>query len=307
MRRVVSAVLLGLGVALLVTAVLLPTYVAPALVKVPLNQDSQSIAEASGATVLRIPELKEESGVSLQAIRTIKGDVDAGDENRAVFDVFVYVKDTDGKEVTYSSDRVALDRRTAHSVQCCRENVNGKAAKHRGVIYKFPFGTEKKTYDYYDITALKTYPAKFRGVDRIGGIEVYKFEMVAEPVQVGESKLPGTALGATAPDLVTVPRFYSNTRTLWVEPKTGIIIRGREQQEQVFRVDGVDKLTVIKADIGFTEKTVNKNVQLAKDTRAQIGLLTWVLPLTFAILGLLLAGGALVLMLDAFRAGRRRA
>ena len=41
-------------------------------------------------------------------------------------------------------------------------------------------------------------------------------------------------MGETAPT-VTVPRFYDNLRTVWVEPVTGVIVKGQEVQHQVFR------------------------------------------------------------------------
>lgn len=291
MRRVVSTVLLVLGAFMLVSALLLPVYAAPSLVKVQLNQYTQSVSEAKGATVFRIKKLEEEDGVDLQAIRTVRGDVDAGNSDRVVFDVFLYIKDGEGTEVSYSRDRVAMDRRTSEAVACCGENVNGNRVRHKGLTYKFPFNTEKKTYDYYDITALKTYPIKYVDTETINGLEVYKFEMTVEPVKIGDQDLPGRLLGTTA---ATEPaeRFYGNTRTIWVEPETGVIIKGREQQKQTFRNQaGEDKVTLIDAQIEFTEKTIANGVATANDTKDKIALLTKTLPW---VLG---GGGALFIII----------
>jgi hypothetical protein len=312
MRRLVSALLLVLGAFLVVAALLIPTYAAPALVKVPLDQYTQSISEAKGATVFRIKKLEEESGVDLQAIRTVRGDVHQGNTDRAVFDVFLYIKDSAGTEVSYSRDRVALDRRTAEAVACCGEYVNGKSVKHQGLSYKFPFDTQKKTYDYFDITALKSYPIRFLDTDEINGLEVYKFQMTVDPVKIGDQDLPGKLLGTTA---ATEPaeRFYANTRTIWVEPETGVIIKGREEQKQTFRnAAGEDKVTLIDADIEFTEETIANGVKTAEDTKAKIALLNSTLPWTLGGVGALLLIVGIVLTITsrptvAKIAGRRRA
>jgi len=313
MRRVVGAILLALGAFLVVAALLLPVYVAPALVKVPLDQDSQTVAEATDATVFRVATLSEEDGVDLKAIRTVRGDVKNGDSKRAVFDVFLYIKDGDGKEVTYSTDRVALDRRTSEAINCCGENVNGKATEHKGLSYKFPFDTEKKTYEYFDITAKKTYPIRFLDTETIKGLETYKFQMNASDVKIGEQELPGKLFGTTEPT-VKADRIYNNTRTIWVEPKTGVIIKGREEQKQTFRnADGEDKVTVIDGTLEFNDKTITEAVDTAEEGSATITLLERTLPLVLGVLGVLLLIVGLILTLlgrstaAEARPGRRRA
>jgi hypothetical protein len=296
---------------LVVAAILLPTYAAPALVKVPLDQDSQSVAEAKGATVFRVATLSEENDVDLKAIRTVRGDVKDGDADRAVFDVFVYVKDSAGKEVTYNTDRVALDRRSAEAVTCCGENVNGTATKHKGLSYKFPFNTEKKTYQYFDTTARKSYPIRYTGTEKIKGVEVYVFRMTAEPVKIGELKLPGTLLGSSE-QLATAERYYSNTRTIWVEPESGVIIKGREEQRQTFRnAEGQDKVTVIDANLEFNDKTVTEALKTADDANSIKALLSTTLPWIFGIVGALLVLAGLALVVTGrptqARGGHRRA
>ncbi len=75
----------------------------------------------------------------------------------------------------------------------------------RGCRYKFPFGTEKKTYQFFDTTAKKAYPMTYKGSEQIQGLTVYRFEQPVGPVQIGESEVPGEPGGRPTAPSVTVP------------------------------------------------------------------------------------------------------
>ncbi|MEU5906203.1 DUF3068 domain-containing protein [Micromonospora sp. NPDC047527] len=302
MRSTSGAILVAAGAFLIVGAVATPLIVAPALVKVPLDQSSVTVSEAQNATVLDFSTLSERSGVNLTAHRAVRGDVDDGNADRTVFNVGVRVIDDAGKEITVSTDRVALDRRTAEAVACCAEDINGAPFKHEGLTYTFPFGTEKKTYQYFDNTARKAYPAKYLGTEQLQGLTVYKFEMTAEPVKISEIDVPGNLIGSTEAT-VTAGRFYANTRTLWVEPDSGVIVKGQEKQLQTLRDEtGADKIKIIDATLVFNEETQKQQAKAAEDARGQINLLTTVVPIVLGLLGLALVLLGLFLII---RAGRR--
>ncbi|MCZ7377878.1 DUF3068 domain-containing protein [Micromonospora sp. WMMC250] len=303
MRSTSGAILVGVGTFLIVGAVATPLVVAPALVKVPLDQSSVTVSTAQNATVLDFGTLSERSGVNLTAHRAVRGDVKDGNADRAVFNVGVRVIDDAKKEITLSTDRVALDRRTAMAVACCAEDINGAPFKHEGLTYTFPFGTEKKTYQYFDNTARKAYPAKYVSTEKLQGLTVYKFEMTVEPIQISEIKVPGSLLGSTE-QVVNAGRYYANTRTLWVEPDSGVIVKGQEKQLQTLRDGtGADKIKIIDADLAFTEDTQKQQAKAAKDARGQINLLTTVVPVILGLLGLALVLLGVYLVV---RAGRRR-
>ncbi|MEO3774998.1 DUF3068 domain-containing protein [Micromonospora sp. B9E7] len=303
MRATSGAILVAAGTFLIVGAVATPLVVAPALVKVPLDQSSVTISTAQNATVLDFGTLSERSGVNLTAHRAVRGDVKDGNADRAVFNVGVRVIDDAKKEITLSTDRVALDRRTAMAVACCAEDINGAPFKHEGLTYTFPFGTEKKTYQYFDNTARKAYPAKYVSTEKLQGLTVYKFEMTVEPVQISEIKVPGSLLGSTE-QVVNAGRYYANTRTLWVEPDSGVIVKGQEKQLQTLRDPaGADKIKIIDADLAFTEDTQKQQAKAAKDARGQINLLTTVVPIVLGLLGLALVLFGVYLVV---RAARRK-
>ncbi|MFC0030610.1 DUF3068 domain-containing protein [Micromonospora chaiyaphumensis] len=303
MRPTSGAILVAAGAFLIVGAVATPLAVAPALVKVPLDQSSVTVSEAKNATVLDFSTLSERNGVNLTAHRAVRGDVDAGNADRTVFNVGVRVIDDADKEITVSTDRVALDRRTAEAVACCAEAVNGAPFKHEGLTYTFPFGTEKKTYQYFDNTARKSYPAEYVSTEKLQGLTVYKFEMTIEPVKISEIDVPGHLVGSTQPT-VTAGRFYANTRTLWVEPDSGVIVKGQEKQLQTLRDEtGADKIKIIDATLVFTEDTQKQQAKAAKDARGQIALLTTVVPIVLGLVGLALLLLGLFIII---RAARRR-
>ena len=84
---------------------------------------------------------------------------------------------------------------------------------------------------------------------------------------------------------------------MWVEPVTGVIVKGQEKQHQVFRdAAGADALTLIHVTLTFNEKTQKQQADLAKDGRSQTALLgTWA-PLALLLLAMCSAVFALAVL-----------
>jgi hypothetical protein len=302
MKRVVAPVLLGLGVFLLVTAALVRFYAVPNLVKIPLDQNVSSVSEATGATYLDLASLSIKTGQHIRATREIRGDVEASSDEHVVFDAFVRVENAaDDSLVSGTTDRVALDRRTAHAVNCCDEAVDSKDTRHTGLSYTFPLGTEKKTYQFFDTTVRRAFPMEYKATEDVEGLSTYKFEQTISEQSMGEQGVPGSLIGQPAELSVQVEQLYSNVRTVWVEPTTGAIVKGQEQQLRVLRTPEGADTTVLEAKVGFTPKTVDEAVARAEDSMAKARLLSVVVPVAALLLGLLLAAVGAVMM-----AGRRR-
>jgi hypothetical protein len=295
MGRVTGLALLGVGTFLVATALLLRLFVLPSLLVTPIDQFAESFAPGTG-TVFNPATLSEEQNVDLVAHRTLRGDVAASSDDVGVWDESLVLEKSDGSMVNTSIDRVAWDRKTGEAVHCCGEAVDGVPTKHTGLSYKFPFGTEKKTYQFFDTTAKKAYPMTYQGSEQIQGLTVYRFEQPIDPVQIGESEVPGDLVGETAPS-VTVPRFYDNLRTVWVEPVTGVIVKGQEEQHQVFRdAAGADAVTLVDVTLTFNEKTQKQQADLAKDGRSKAALIgTWA-PIALGLLGVVLLVLGLVMI-----------
>lgn len=297
MRRVVTYGLIGLGCFLLALAPLLRFYVYPNVAKAPLDQDSETVSVAPNATFLDIGALELREGETLTATRTVRGDVAAGDDDTAVFDVFVKVVDEDGQLVSATTDRVALDRSTSEAVDCCGASLNGAPVKHEGIEYKFPFNAKKTTYQYFDTTLGTASDMVYKGSAEIDGVNVYRYEQVIEPTKIAELEVPGTLIGSDE-GTVQVDRYYSNVRRVWVEPDTGVIVKGQEEQLSTLRDDtGADVLTVTEATLTFSKKTVAEQAKTAKDNARSLGLIHTILPAALGLLGLILLGVGLALAL----------
>jgi hypothetical protein len=294
MRRASTYLLIGLAVFLLAISVLLRFYVVPGLLVTPLDQFAETFAPGTG-TVFDPAAVAERPNVKMIAHRTLRGDVAASSKDRGVWDESVVISDSDGKLITATTDRVAWDRKTGEAVNCCNENVDGTPSKHVGLSYKFPFGAQKKTYQFFDTSVRRAYPMFYKGTEKVQGLTVYRYEQPIKPVQLGEIEVPGDLVGSTEAS-VKAPEFYDNTRTVWIEPVTGIIIKGSEKLHQVLRdAAGADKVTLIDVTLTFDVKTQKQQGDLAKDGRSQKALVgTWA-PLICLFLGLILAGLAFAL------------
>ena len=300
MRRFVGPVLLGLGVFLLVLAGMLRFYVADRVVVTPIDQYAQTVAPGPGSYL--DPAVLQERSSDLVATRTVKADVAASSKDVAVWDVSVVLSTGDRTFVRATLDRVASDRRTGEAVNCCGEAVDSTPTRHTGVSYKFPFDTQKKDYPFWDPNSKQAPVAKFVSEEKVQGLTTYKFLQVIPPTQIQTQEVPGSLVGETAPS-VQAPVFYSTTRTVWVEPKTGVIVKGNEQNKTTLRDSaGQDKATVIQYDLTFDNATQQAQAKLAKDNITKINLVSLWLPLLGLVLGVIFILAGLILMRAADRA-----
>lgn len=291
MRRVVGYVLLGLGAFMLVLAPMLRWYALPALLKTPIDQFAESFAPGTG-TVFNPATVSEEQDVRMIAHRTLRGDVAASSDNVGVWDESLLLERRDGGLINATTDRVAWDRKTGYAVNCCNENVDGVPTRHKGLSYKFGFHSKKQSYLFFDTTAKKAFPMRYRSSETIQGLTVYKYVQRVPVTKIGQLEVPGSLVGQPDTPSVTAPRYYDNIRTVWVEPLSGVIVKGQEQQHQVLRdASGQDAVTLIQVTLTFDQRTQRNQANLAKDARSQAALLgTW-LPL-----GLFLGGIVLVVV-----------
>jgi uncharacterized membrane protein len=284
-------VLVFVGFFLVFSSLLLRFYAYPRLQKAPLDQYSQPVAEGTG-TYFNQAQLKEVTS-QLQNIRTVKGDVKAGNDDTAVWDSFQVTKDLgDGGVIDAIQERIALDRVSAQSRNCC-----GDQPRHEGLTLKFPFNTKKTSYQFWDSRAKRAFPATFAGTDRIDGVDVYRFEQHFSGIPLQQIEVGGAQAGQ--PDQVTVPAtlMYANDRTLWVEPRTGIIVKGSENQTQILQTaDGRPVLTGFRGTLTWDDATVRKMGDDAKTAASQLRMLQTTLPLAALVLGLALIVLGMVLL-----------
>jgi hypothetical protein len=95
---------------------------------------------------------------------------------------------------------------------------------------------------------------------------------------------------------VQLDRIYSNTRTLWIEPETGVIIRGEEDQDTVAESQGEEVATLTDVVIGYSPETISDNVETYSPLATQLKIVWFWLPLFGTILGLVIVlAGVLII------------
>jgi hypothetical protein len=294
MARRVGFVLVFVGLFLLFFGLFDRVYIYPRLKKAPLDQYSQPVATGTGSYFNRSPDtLREIDGAQLENIRTVRGDRDAGSEEIAVWDSFNSTIDTaDQGVITATQERIALDRVTGQSVQCCGENP-----RHQGLTLKFPFDTRKTTYQFWDGPAQRALPAAFTREERINGVTVYRFEQRIDQLDIGDQDIPGTLAGDPETPSVQTDIIYSNFKTLWVEPATGIIVKAQQDVTQVLRTPGGEEvLTLIDAVLTYDDATVDTNADDAASGANQLHILGTIVPIAALALGLIALAAGLVLL-----------
>jgi hypothetical protein len=206
-------------------------------------------------------------------------------------------------DLSYSNEGVSFDRSTGESTNCCGDFVSAgslddpsltEPVTHKGLFFKFPFGVEKKTYQWWDGTLGAATGMAFIREESLEGVNTYVFRQDIGKAETGQLTVPRAVFGDSASGDVTASEMYGNVRTLWVEPNTGVIIKGQEQIDQSLQADGYPEVATTKGTIGYSLETVRQN---AKDWGTKGGLLGFVNG-TLTILGLVL--GALLLAIGLF-------
>lgn len=305
MRRM-SLVLIAVGAFLVVLAPMIRFYAYPRLAVAPANQVSETGLQANGAKVFDIKTLKTiPADLRIQVITHGDASTPKSHPDDVTYVNSTLTKDTNGNLLSGEIERMSFNKRTGEASNCCKDfiadekDAPGTPVTHEGLVAKFPFQTKKKTYQFWDSTLRTANPIYYKGTSKIEGLTVYRFEQTIAPTQYGTQEVPLSLLGEPGDGTVTAPEMYSNTRTLWVEPETGVIIQRQEKQLNTIDYQGTPKVVLTDATISYDDKTLRKNVDDygAQGTRLKLARSTG--PEIAFILGLVsILGGALL--------GRRR-
>jgi DUF3068 family protein len=290
-RKTLIALLVGLGVFGLLAAALFRFYAPSRAEKTPLDLDV--IQVATGPAKLLNAATGQTEDLTLNATRRVRTDSAASDSKVTVVqETLCIVKDVDNppecvdaqdpqhRLVSFTTDRVAADRKSAESVNDPKyaTNIDGDtSATHTGLTYKWPFHSKKTSYKFYDPISRRAPDARFVGTDKIKGMTMYKYEAVIDKVDLPIG--PG------------IPGSYSDTRTVWVEPLTGAIVKGIEHQQRWLE-NGTQALDTT---LTFNQAAIDFQAKQASDGRSQLRLLTVILPLVCLLIGLAALVGAFLL------------
>jgi Porin PorA len=302
MRRQVGITLTGLGAFLLVLA-LMGRFVVPGqVIKFPINEYTVSRLVGHNMTYLSDTTGKEVTGATVRAVSTTQGDVSAGTSSTAVWNNVTGVFDittsaNPGAPVSYSTERLAFDRRTGVLENCCGAELGTKHYNFSGQGYVWPIGTQKQTYQIYDTTLHKTEPANYTGSTTVDGLAVYIFVEHVTNLQIGSVNLPGSLVGQSAAT-VTLPEYLTETNTYYVDPGTGSPVKVSQQQSQTLQnPDGSTALVLYSGTLVSTPPTVQAAVNTASSSDTEISWVQDIGPLIALLLGVFLLVFGLLLLL----------
>ena len=238
MGKKLGAVLIGLGVLLIVLGLMMKFYAYDRLAVAPMNQKSVSYSEAEGATIFSIADQQEVTKDLLTTVNVV-GDVEASKaaSKEAGEQVNVWEKVTYTDEPTYdvssgepplsgSHQRLAFDAHSGVAVDCCEtyatagadletgEEIRDFDVAFEGQLVKFPFNTQKKSYDYFDTTLNEGVAMEYQGEATIEGLTTYEFESVIPATEYATLEAPAYWFGIDEEGNVELTRTYTNTRTL---------------------------------------------------------------------------------------------
>ncbi len=304
MRRVSWSVLTGLGVFFIVLAILSRFFVPGQAIKFPLNEYLTTTTQADNASYFSQKSVTEESGVTLQATTTTKGDVAAaksvGSNSVAVWQTYTAVEDISNHQpvsIPAEGNTLAFDRKTGKLVPWSGNSVAGKhvnvTGNEQGSV--FPLNTQKKDYQVYDTTLLKPVTFHFTGTATTSGISTYVFTATVPATQIGTQSLPGSLVGSAASEVV-LPEFYAAKETYFVNPVTGDPIAVEQNVQQTLQDDtGTTRLVLLSADFKTTPASVADLVKTDNSGTTKITALNVIIPIVTGLIGLILLVLGLVL------------
>ncbi|MEO9140556.1 MAG: DUF3068 domain-containing protein [Jatrophihabitans sp.] len=296
MRRKLGLVAVVVALFSLGLATLLAFYVPDRVKKTPLDLDVTLYGTGSGlyfnaATNTAAP-------VKVRTIRHVKSDTSASDGNTLVVNQgLCIVRDTGGTPtcsrgdqlINVTTERIAANRVTALAQKGYRSpadnsivsQLDGADVEHVGLTLKFPFDAQKKTYPFWDYNLKTSQDARYTGEDKIDGQKVYVYQ--TSTPKTAYEVLPG------------VKGFYTDNRTLFVEPETGSIIKSEDQQLKQFANGSI----AAKLSLETSPESVKSQLKTARDGIDKLHGVTTTYPIIFLIIGIVVGIGAVVLLIGA--------
>ena len=290
-RKVFGFVLLGLGAFLLVAGMIATVWAPDVVKRTPLDVNTTTHLDGMVKKIdIDTGELVE-NPVKVESITRTDSEVST-DEVVAwvstscvvidIDDAPDCVDDSDPRLISADEDVFATDRVSALAVPDF-EGLPADAVPHEGLVNKWPFDAEKKTYMYWDGTVGQAVEAVYDRTDTLEGVDVYvyKISITDAEIEIAEDT-PGT---------------YDNAVEIWVEPKTGAI-QQQTQDQQRYLEDGTQVLDI---QVGFTDEQIDIFADDAKTNMLMLDLMLFWVPLVGFVGGGLCVVAAIALLLSARR------
>ncbi|MGW0734651.1 DUF3068 domain-containing protein [Streptomyces sp. NPDC002851] len=315
MRRRASLVLLAFAVFFTALSPLFRFYAFPRLAKIPPSQYQTMVLEAKPATLIDYGTMQPKKVEKLTIVQTLKGNVEESEKiektagrDVVVWDALAYAQGPDGKMVSKIPERYIFDAHSQDPVHAKGEMADGHPVKREGIEFKWPFLTEKRDYNYFDMRVRKSAPIHYKGTQNFRGVEVYYFEQTIPWTKVDyPSILPVKGITPESAAKSGTEMWYTTVRKFWVEPTTGAPVYGEEIHKEEMRggalVGDKGKVTAFSGHVKMREDYIRSTVDLVKSMRVLVQLLTSYLPWGFLGLGAALLTLSLVLEARSRRPG----
>jgi hypothetical protein len=276
MRRLVGPVMTCAGAFLVAIGLFAQFYMGTALLKTPLNVDEvihvdgnaqvpddkgkiQQTPVLAWSTYHVNTSLSDSKVVSFQNSQCLVKDID--DPTGCVSS-----DDPQDRLLSATTDDYATNRRTAESINDPKYLPAG-AIPHSGVINKWPFLSQKKTYTFWDDGTQKGVPATYAGTSKLDGHEVYVYDV----------KVPKTKIEVAQ----GVKGYYTDDKQVYVDEMTGSVLN---QVEHQVRTD-LQGNPVIDLHIKFTDSQIQKLVNEARDNGKQLTVIRTIVPIVGYVVG----------------------
>jgi hypothetical protein len=304
MRRVFGVTLTGLGAFLIVLAAMSRFYLPGQVVKFPLNEYSVNTLTGTNVSYFSGQSASVVTGATVRAISTVQGDVAAGSSSTAVWNEITGVFDVTSSPqvpISYTTERLAFDRRTGVLVNCCGAEVGTKRTNFSGQGYVWPIGTQAKTYELFDTSLMKPEPVNYTGTSTVDGLSVDVFVQPINNELLGTVTLPGSLVGIANQPTVKLPEYLTATDTFYVDPGTGAPVKVVDAQDETLEnpSTGGTALVLLNGTLTSTPQNVAAAVSTAKHYDSEISIVETIIPVTaglvglvFLILGIALLAGA---------------
>jgi hypothetical protein len=306
MRRVFGVALTGLGAFLLVGAIMLRFYLPGQVIKFPLNEYNVSTLTGTNVSYFSQQTGTVVNGATVRAISTVQGDVRAGNSSTAVWNDVTGVFDVTSSPqvpVSYSTQRLAFDRRTGVLVNCCGAEVGTARPHFAGQGYVWPIGTQQKTYEVFSIQTMKPEPFNYTGTATVDGLSVYVFVEPINNRQIGTVTVPGSLVGIKDQPTVKLPEYLTATNTYYVDPGTGSPVKVIQAQNETLQnpTDGTTALVLFNGTLTSTPQTIAAAVNTAKTADDVISAVKDIGPLAGVLVSLLFLVAGILLLIGFYR------
>lgn len=295
MKSWAGKVSLLLGAFLLIAGAIAQFWASDAAKRTPLDTDSFTRLTGSASGVLVDKD-------DTESVKPVKYTVHTqADPNASTSDVVAFVETScinvdegdpadcldvsDDRVVNNSFEKFATDRHTALAVADQAKYIPDSTVDYQGLINKWPFDPEKKTYPYWDGTLGKAVDATYVGEKTIDGVDTYSYQI---DIPETDAEIAKDTEGT-----------YEAHQTVWVDTVTGAFI----DQEGSQKIKTTDGTNVLDIEVSYTDETVANNASDAKANGRTLMIVTKVIPIAGFAGGLVLLGlGGFLIM-----KGRRKA